>query len=168
LSDSQYFGGSIEDVRKVSTSVKIPVIRKDFIIDELQIDEARAFGASAILLIVRILSPQELKRLHSYSKSLGMDVLVETHNRQEIDLAVDAGAEIIGINTRDLDNFQIYSNLVKELADSIPKGIVRIGESGIHSRSDWENLKGIVDGLLIGTYFMKSPNIEKAYTDLLK
>lgn len=95
-----------------------------------------------------------------------MDVLVETHNKDEILVGLDQGAEIFGINTRDLDNFKIYPKLVEELAGLIPADKIRIGESGIHSRSDWEHLENVVDGLLVGSYFMKSSNIEKAYKDL--
>lgn len=167
LSDRDYFGGSLEDLQSVARAVSIPVLRKDFILDEVQIDEARAYGASCILLIVRILEPPVLRRLLEYSQSLGMEVLVETHTSEEVKIALDAGAEIIGINTRDLDHFKIYPNLIAELAKEIPDDRIKIGESGIHSRADWENLDGVVDGLLIGSYFMKSHNIEKSYRDLL-
>lgn len=150
----------------MANEVNLPILRKDFIIDEIQIEEARAYGASAILLIVRILTPDRLGQLLKFSKSMGMDVLVETHNKEEILVGLDQGAEILGINTRDLDNFQIYPKLIEDLAGLIPADKIRIGESGIHTRSDWEHLKPLVDGFLVGSYFMKSQNIEKAYQDL--
>lgn len=167
LTDREYFGGSLDDLQNVSSAVSIPVLRKDFILDEVQIEEARAYGASCILLIVRILEPAVLKRLLEFSYSLGMDVLVETHTEEEVHIALDSGAEIIGINTRDLDHFKIYPDLIPKLAKIIPSDKIKIGESGIHNRSDWEPLNGIVDGLLIGSHFMKSPDIEKSYRDLL-
>lgn len=156
------------DLQNVASSVKIPVIRKDFIINEIQIDEARHYGASAILLIVRILTPDRLQNLLEYSHNLGMGVLVETHNREEVDLAVKIGAQAIGINTRDLDSFKIYPNIIQDLAKFIPKDRIKIGESGIQSREDWISLQGVVDGLLVGTQLMKSKDIEDSYNKLFR
>lgn len=166
LTDTDYFGGSLSDLSQVSDYVSIPTIRKDFIIDEIQILEARANGASGILLIARILDPNQMKSLLSFSRQLGMEALVETHTKEEILTSLEIGAKIIGINTRDLDTFQIHHNLISDLAPYIPKECIRIGESGIHSREDWESLRGIVDGLLVGTYFMKAENIDSAFQDL--
>jgi len=168
LTDKDYFLGSISDLEAVASSVKIPVIRKDFIIDPIQIDEAYSFGASAILLIVRILSKSELTSLYRHATSLGLGVLVETHNAMEVQTALEAGADTIGINTRDLDTFQIHPRLVEEIATTLPDSLVRVAESGIQSFSDWQAYKGIVDCMLIGTYFMKSPDIQIAYTNLMK
>ncbi|EMY70497.1 indole-3-glycerol-phosphate synthase [Leptospira vanthielii] len=167
LTDSQYFFGSLSDLSAVSESVKIPVIRKDFIIDPLQIDEAYSFGASAILLIVRILSSSELTSLHKYAKSLGLSVLVETHNKEEVKTALDSGATTIGINTRDLDTFEIHKNLIEEIAPELDSSIIRVAESGIESFQDWQKYKGIVDSMLVGTYFMKSKDIAKDFHSLL-
>ncbi|MCZ8237944.1 MAG: indole-3-glycerol phosphate synthase TrpC [Leptospiraceae bacterium] len=166
LTDSRYFHGSLNDLAKVSEAVQIPVIRKDFIIDPIQIDEARRNGASAILLIVRILEPDQLKNLLDYAHALGLGVLVETHNKQEVELAVSVGAQAIGINTRDLDTFEIYPKLIQELASLIPQDRIIIGESGIHSKSDWKDLEGVVQGLLVGTYFMNAEDISLAYKNL--
>ncbi|MCW7494525.1 indole-3-glycerol-phosphate synthase [Leptospira sp. 2 VSF19] len=167
LTDSLYFFGSLSDLASVSESVSIPVIRKDFIIDPLQIDEAYAYGASAILLIVRILTPKELTSLHSFAKSLGLSVLVETHNKQEVKIALDSGATTIGINTRDLDTFEIHKNLIEEIAPELDDSIIRVAESGIESFSDWQKYKGIIDSMLVGTYFMKSNDIAKDFRSLL-
>jgi indole-3-glycerol phosphate synthase len=101
-----------------------------------------------------------------YAHSLGMGVLVETHNRKEVEIAVSVGAEAIGINTRDLDTFEIYPNLIQELAEFVPKDRIIIGESGIHSKADWQNLEGVVQGLLVGTYFMNAEDISLAYKNL--
>lgn len=166
LTDSRYFHGSLNDLAKVSEAVQIPVIRKDFIIDPIQIDEARRYGASAILLIVRILEPDQLKNLLDYAHALGLGVLVETHKKQEVELAVSVGAQAIGINTRDLDTFEIYPKLIQELASLIPQDRIIIGESGIHSKSDWQDLEGVVQGLLVGTYFMNAEDISLAYKNL--
>jgi indole-3-glycerol phosphate synthase len=143
------------------------VIRKDFIIDEAQIDEAYAYGASAILLIVRILEKTRLGDLFLYAKKLGLGVLVETHNKAEVELALSFGMDVIGINTRDLDTFTILPNLVKELAPIIPSHLVRVAESGVHSNADLKRYEGIVDSILIGTYFMKEKDIPSAYRSLI-
>lgn len=167
LTDSKYFFGSLTDLASVTEAVKIPVIRKDFILDPLQIDEAYAYGASAILLIVRILSPKELTSLHQYAKGLGLSVLVETHNKDEVKTALDSGATTIGINTRDLDTFEIHKNLIEDIAKELDSSIIRVAESGIESYADWQKYKGIVDSMLVGTYFMKSKDIAKDFRSLL-
>ncbi|MBM9577140.1 indole-3-glycerol-phosphate synthase [Leptospira sp. 201903070] len=166
LTDRDYFGGSLDDLRNVSSKVRIPVLRKDFILDEVQIREAREYGASAILLIVRILSPEKIKTFLKSASSLGMDCLVEVHTSEEAKLALGCGAEIIGINTRDLDTFQIHQNLVEEVSSFLPPNIVKVGESGVKNRSDLDNFRKLVDAALIGTYFMEKSDIHKAWLDL--
>ncbi|TGK31806.1 indole-3-glycerol-phosphate synthase [Leptospira gomenensis] len=166
LTDRQYFGGSLEDLRAVSSNVKIPVLRKDFILDGIQIREARSNGAAAVLLIVRILTPDRIRDFIRTASSLGMDSLVEVHTVDEAKLALDCGAEIVGVNTRDLDTFQIHQDLVEEVAAILPKNIVRVGESGVRSRSDLDRFRKLVDAALIGTYFMEKQDIRKAWLDL--
>ncbi|MCH1912389.1 indole-3-glycerol-phosphate synthase [Leptospira noguchii] len=166
LTDRNYFGGSLDDLKDVSSELKIPVLRKDFILDEIQIREARAFGASAILLIVRILTPEQIKFFLKSASSLGMDCLVEVHTSDEAKLALDCGAEIIGINTRDLDTLQIHQNLVEEVSDFLPPNIVKVGESGVKNRSDLDTFRKLVDAALIGTYFMEKQDIRKAWLEL--
>jgi indole-3-glycerol phosphate synthase len=168
LTDELFFGGSLDDLQAVASVVSIPVIRKDFIIDEIQINEARHFGASAILLIVRILSPDRLKSLLNYSESLGMEVLVETHSSKEVEVALSSGARIIGINTRDLDTLQIVPSIVEELASIIPQDKIKVGESGVKSKNDLDEMFKHVNSALIGSYFMKSQNIEKAFFELIR
>jgi len=168
LTDESYFFGSLSDLHSVAMSVKIPVIRKDFIIDPIQIDEAYAFGASAILLIVRILSKDTLKTLYKHATDLGLAVLVETHNLSEIRTALEIGADTIGINTRDLDTFEIHPKQIEEVASLLDPSVIRVAESGIQSYADWQPYVGLVDSMLIGTYFMKSPDIQLAYTNLIK
>lgn len=166
LTDASFFQGSIEDLRDVSINVSLPVIRKDFILDEIQIEEAYANGASAILLIVRILEEKRLIELYQFAKKLGMDVLVETHNEIEIQVALDSGFSIVGINTRDLDTFEINDSLVEKLRNLIPKGTLVVAESGISSEVEFKRYLGLVDACLIGTYFMRSDSIESAYKSL--
>lgn len=168
LTDELYFQGSLADLQKVVEAVKIPVLRKDFILDIKQIQEARKYGASAILLIVRILSPSQLKELQQFSASLGMDSLVEIHTEKEAEIALDAGAEIIGINTRDLDTFQIHEDLIEKISPVIPQGIVKVAESGIHSSRDLLNAARFADTALIGSYFMQSTSVEDAFGELTK
>ncbi|WP_411824800.1 indole-3-glycerol phosphate synthase TrpC [Leptospira sp. 'Mane'] len=168
LTDENYFFGSLSHLRDVSRSVKIPVIRKDFILHESQIEEAFAYGASAILLIVRILEKSRLEELYLYAKKLGLGVLVETHNQTEVETSLSLGMDVIGINTRDLDTFQIHSGLVQEMANLIPKHLVRVAESGVHSYQDFKQYEGVVDSVLVGTYFMKQSDIASAYDTLTK
>lgn len=154
-------------MHNVASAVEIPVIRKDFIIDEKQIEEARYFGASAILLIVRILNATRLCELLAHSTGLGMDVLVEVHTESEAKIAVAAGAKIIGINSRDLDTFQIDKNLIERIALTLPADVIRVGESGVENRNDYLAIRKFTDAVLIGTYFMKSKDIKAAFEALL-
>ena len=167
LTDKNFFHGDILDLQNVSHSVKIPVLRKDFIIHKLQIQEARFMGASAILLIVRILSDFELNELYVYAKTFGMDILVETHTIEEAGRALEIGAEIIGINTRDLDTFTILPKVVSEIASILPDHVLKVGESGIQNSQDLKEMYSYVDSALVGTYFMKSKDIKKAYKELV-
>ncbi len=167
LTDRNFFLGNVTDLKNVSRSIKIPTLRKDFIIHKLQIAEARFLGASAILLIVRILADSELVDLYSYSRSLGMEVLVETHTKREAERALELGAEIIGINTRDLDTFSILPKVVSEIATILPEDVLKVGESGIQNSGDLMEMYEYVDSALVGTYFMKSLDIKKAYQELV-
>lgn len=168
LTDQNFFQGSLKDLEQVSSVVNLPVIRKDFILHEKQIREAVRFGASAILLIVRILKPTQLKELLDYAYSLGLEVLVEIHTKKEADIAVEAGSRIIGINTRDLDTFQIHQNLIEEVSLDLPNHVHIVGESGIKNRNDYLNMKKYVRSTLIGTYFMQKDDITSAYKELVR
>jgi len=167
LTDQNFFSGSVKDLENVAAAVGIPVIRKDFIIDEKQIEEARFFGASAILLIVRILSKVRLRELFSFSASFGMECLVEVHTESEANIALESGAKIIGINSRDLDTFQIDKDLIERIAKNLPGTVIRVGESGIENREDYLNIRKFTDSVLIGTYFMRSASIPEAFNALL-
>ena len=167
LTDETYFSGSVSHLINVSHAVAVPTIRKDFILDPVQIDEAYSAGASAILLIVRILDESLLKSLLAHAKNLGLGILVETHNAAEVKTALACGADTIGINTRDLDTFEIHPHLIEEIAPSLPDYVIRVAESGIQSFGDWQPYIGLVDSMLIGTYFMKADNLQSAFTNLL-
>ena len=167
LTDKDFFQGSIKDLELVSQKIPLPILRKDFIIHEKQIYEASRFGASAILLIVRILKPNVLRFLLEKAYKIGLEVLVETHTINEAKTALDNGAEIIGINTRDLDDFKIHPNLIKEISTYLPKNCIKVGESGIKNKSDLLEMKKFVNSALIGTYFMEKDDIDLAFKKLL-
>ncbi len=159
LTDRRFFGGSLEDLEAVSSSVSLPVLRKDFIIDRVQILEAKAKGASSVLLIVRILSPEELADLISFSEEFGLSPLVEVFSLEEADLALGAGARIIGVNNRDLDTLRLDLSLSYDLVPKIKDMGAKfvVVESGIEKRSQVEELADLgADAFLVGTSLMKS------------
>lgn len=163
LTDVEYFGGSLDALREARAAVSIPVLRKDFIIDPLQVWEARAAGADAILLIVRILDDPLLADLGALARELGMGVLVETHTAEEIDRAVAAGAEVIGINSRDLDTFRTDLGIALSLAAKIPSDRIVVAESGIRSAEDVDRVgSGGGDAILVGESLMRQPDLTAA------
>lgn len=167
LTDEQYFGGELERIALVKQAVDLPVLQKDFIIDPYQIYEARSIGADCILLIVAALEEQELVDLYGLARELGLHVLVETHTRQEIVQAVMMGAEIIGINNRNLQTFEVSLETTEALASTVPAGRVLVGESGIFTRADAERLAAVgVDAILVGEALMVSGNIEEKTREL--
>ncbi len=170
LTDREFFSGSLEDLKAVRDAVDLPLLRKDFIIDDVQILEARAYGADTVLLIVRILDPKKLRDLINFSLELGMPPLVEVFSLEEARIALKAGAQIVGINNRDLDTLKTDTNLTKELAPKIKELGAKfvIAESGIESREQIEELMGYgVDAFLIGTSLMKSDNPYSKLRELL-
>lgn len=155
LTDGPFFGGSLEDLRKVRATVEIPILRKDFVVDAYQVAEARAAGADAILLIVTALSREELAGLLAEARRWGMHALVETHDRQEVETAVAVGATIIGINHRDLRTFQMNMDLAADLRPSIPADRVVVAESGIRTVDDVARMHGAgIDAILVGERLM--------------
>jgi len=170
LTDREFFNGSLEDLKKVREAVDLPLLRKDFVIDEVQVLEAKAYGADTVLLIVRILSPEELKRLIKFSEDLGLPPLVEVFSLEEAKIALDAGAKVIGINSRDLDTLKVDLNLIKELAPKVKElgANFVIAESGIETREQVEELLGCgVDAFLVGTALMKSEDPYSKLKELL-
>jgi indole-3-glycerol phosphate synthase len=151
LTDRHFFQGSPEDLRAARASVACPVLRKDFVISEEQVYEARSIGADAILLIVRILDRRTLRACREVAESLGMDALVEVHTVAEAEQAVDAGARMIGANNRDLDTFDVDLRTSDRLRQAIPGGILAVSESGIRTPSDAQRLFALgYDAILVG------------------
>jgi indole-3-glycerol phosphate synthase len=152
LTDTQYFGGSVDDLRLAAGRCALPLLRKDFIIDEVQILEARAAGASAVLLIVRLLTPERLAQLMRYSGDLGVDALVEVHTAQELSIALEAGAEVIGVNSRDLDTFSIDAEAAWRLVAEVPAGRIAVAESSVSAPADVSRVaQAGADAVLVGT-----------------
>ena len=152
LTDGPHFGGSVADLRAAVSRVAVPVLRKDFILDELQIVEARAAGAAAVLLIVRALSPERLRALLASARSAGLAALVEVHSAAELDRALEAGADIVGVNSRDLDTFRIDVASAWKLLATVPGELVAVAESGMRGREDVERAAAAgADAVLIGT-----------------
>lgn len=168
LTDKKYFKGSLEDLTAVRQNVRIPCMRKEFIIDPYQIYEARAALADAILLIVRILSDTQLSEYLEIARGLGMHALVETHSEPEIERAVAARAHIIGINNRDLDTLEIDFEATMRLKRRVPGGHVLVSESGINTREQVKRLEaGGVEGILVGESLMTSRDIRAKIRELL-
>ena len=159
LTDSNFFGGSLNDLLLAEKTVSIPILRKEFIVDPYQIYEAKAYGADAILLIAACLSVEELKQFSHLAKSLKLDVLLEVHNLAELQKSLLPNVDIIGVNNRNLKNFKVNTDISKKLADKIPNDFVKISESGI---SEVETIKDLrtygFEGFLIGENFMKTDN----------
>ena len=152
LTDQPHFGGSVDDLRSAAASVAVPLLRKDFILDELQVLEARAAGAAAVLLIVRALAPDRLAALLVAAREAGLDALVEVHTAAELDRALEAGAGIIGVNSRDLDTFRIDVGTAWALLARVPADRVAIAESGMQQPEDVERAADAgADAVLVGT-----------------
>ena len=159
LTDQKYFGGSLEDLLLAKSSCNLPILRKDFIIDEYQIYEAKAYGADVVLLIAAILSVDKLKYLATKAKELRLEVLLEVHNIDEINLYSNDSVDIIGVNNRDLKTFKTSMGISKKLLPHISNDYMKISESGISKISSIKELKDIgYDGFLIGENFMKNEN----------
>ena len=159
LTDIKYFGGSIEDLLLARASVKLPILRKEFIIDEYQLIEAKAYGADVILLIAAILTKQEIKTFSELAKSLGLDVLLEVHNEEELRKSIMPSLDMLGINNRNLKTFEVSLHTSKSLSKLIPDEFVKVSESGISSIEAIKELKEYgYEGFLIGENFMKTEN----------
>lgn len=157
LTDQQWFQGDIAYLKEIRAHVGLPVLRKDFIIDELQIDEAYAAGADAVLLICAALSAERLRILSRYAKDLGLDVLIEIHNQEELDAALHADPSVIGVNNRNLTTFEVDLATSEKLIPQIPPGIPSLAESGIRSREDAERMaRAGAQGVLVGESLMRS------------
>lgn len=156
LTDVRFFQGKNSFMQNARNAVKLPVIRKDFMIDEYQIYESRVLGADCILLIASVLSPELLERLHHLARSLGMDVLIEVHDRAEAEMALALEPELLGINNRNLRTFEVSLNATFELLEMIPSGVTVVTESGISNSADVRRmLEAGVNSFLVGESFMR-------------
>ena len=167
LTDSKYFQGSLRDLDLARNSVSLPVLRKDFTIDEQHVFEAGSIGADAILLIAAILTTDQMRRFRELAESLGMAALVEVHNEDELKSAVDSGAAIVGVNNRDLRTFEVRLETSLALAEKMPSGTLLVSESGIHSNADVKRLMDAgYSAFLVGEHLMKSGNATEALQKL--
>jgi len=163
LTDELHFGGTLEDLRDVRAAVGVPVLRKDFIIDPVQLFESRAAGASAILLIVRALDAEQLGELSAVAAGLGLARLVEVHTADELEQAASLAPEAIGVNSRDLATFAVSPEAVAPLLGAVPGDVIAVAESGIATREDVERVAGWgADAILVGTSLARDPNPEAA------
>jgi len=169
LTDEEFFQGSLENLQKASVAVSIPCLRKDFIVDEFQLIEARANSADAVLLIVAALTSGELTGLSRAARSHGLDVLCEVHDEDELQRAVDVGFDLIGVNTRDLKTFKVDLQTAFDLAEKIPAGVVRVAESGIHSPDDVARLWAAgYNAFLVGESLMRAEHPGEALRELMR
>jgi indole-3-glycerol phosphate synthase len=168
LTEEPNFEGSLDDLRAARAACGLPVLRKDFVVDPYQLHEARAAGADAVLLIVAALDQEELASLHELAASLGLDVLVEVHDREELERAASMGARLIGVNNRDLRDFTVDVQRTSQLLAGMPKGAVVVSESGI---STAEQLRALeregVAAVLVGETLMRAPEPQRALANLL-
>lgn len=169
LTDRHFFGGSNEDLINARKNNVCPILRKDFTIDEYQISEAKAIGADAILLIAAVLRPEESEKLATYAHALGLEVLLEVHNEMELRENLGVGADLIGVNNRDLKTFTVSLEVSKKLSALIPDGIVKVSESGITQPGAIMELRQCgYEGFLIGENFMKETLPEKAAAEFIE
>lgn len=167
LTEPFYFQGADRYLEEISQAVQIPVLRKDFTVDEYMVYQAKAFGASAILLICAILDNHELRMYRELCEELGMDALVEAHDEEEVERALQSGAKIVGVNNRDLRTFQVDVGNSIRLRNLAPEDVVFVSESGIRTAHDIEKLyENQVDAVLIGETLMRSPDKEAALKEL--
>ncbi len=157
LTDREFFQGSLVDLQSARANVTIPVLRKDFTLDEVHVIEAAAHGADAILLIAAILDVREMRDFRELAQKFGLDALVEVHDEEELQAALDSGAEIVGVNNRDLNTFEVRLETSAKLVQKIWKNVAKVSESGIHSKADIDRLaEAGFDAFLVGEHLMKS------------
>jgi indole-3-glycerol phosphate synthase len=170
LTDTKYFGGSLDDlVLARATTASIPLLRKEFIVDQYQIVEAKAFGADFVLLIAAILTQAEIKKLSEFAKSIGLEVLLEVHNLKELQKSIMPSLDLIGVNNRNLKTFDVSLDFSKNLASEIPSDFIKISESGISTIEAIKDLQPFgYQGFLIGENFMKTTNPGQAASEFIQ
>jgi indole-3-glycerol phosphate synthase len=164
LTEPEFFGGSLEDLTEARAACRLPILRKDFIVDVYQVYESAVIGADALLLIVAALNQDDLQSLHAEALALDLDVLVEVHSADELDCALEVvDADVIGINNRDLTDFSVDVDRTFELLADVPAGKTVVSESGIHTREQLDELERVgVDAVLVGESLMRAPDPEEA------
>jgi indole-3-glycerol phosphate synthase len=168
LTDGKYFGGSLDDLLLAKASCNLPLLRKEFIIDEYQLLEAKAYGADVILLIATILTREEIKQFSDLAKSLQLDVLLEAHNEEELHKSIMPSLDMIGINNRNLKTFEVSLDTSKVLSTLIPNDFVKVSESGISTVKAIKELQSFgYQGFLIGENFMKTDNPGESATEFI-
>ncbi len=167
LTDAPFFQGSLENLRKVSRAVSLPVLCKDFVVDPYQLYEARDFGADAILLLCSVLDDSQLVQCMEVARRLRLDPLVEVHDEAELRRAAALGAPIIGINNRNLSNLEVDLSVTERLAPLAPRDCLLVSESGIRDHGDVVRLRGLVDAFLVGSSMMTEPDVERAARRLI-
>lgn len=168
LTDTTFFGGSLEDLLVARAAVSLPILRKEFIIDPYQIYEAKAFGADAILLIASCLCKSQLEEFSTLAKSLNLDVLLEIHNHEELEISIHTKADMIGINNRNLKTFEVSLENSKALSNLIPPHFIKVSESGLHAPENIDDLKNFgFQGFLIGEHFMKTKHPGTAASEFI-
>lgn len=168
LTDKRFFKGDLNDLPRLKKAISLPILRKDFIIDDIQVKESFEWGADAVLLIARILSRQQLKRLLNLCQDFGLAALTEVHDRNDLEKSMACGAEIIGINNRNLDTFEVDLNTTMHLAPLVPDRTILISESGIHNGGDIRLLGGTgVKAVLVGSALMGSDDLAKKTKELV-
>ena len=169
LTDLKYFGGALDDLLLARASCNLPLLRKEFIINEYQILEAKAYGADVILLIAAILTRDEIKQYSELAKSLNLDVLLEVHNEEELHKSIMPSLDMLGVNNRNLKSFDVSLNTSKSLSELIPNDFVKVSESGISNTDAIKELKPYgYQGFLIGENFMKTDNPGKSASEFIK
>ena len=168
LTDNKFFSGCLQDMKEASRLTNLPILRKDFIIDEYQIYEARLYDADAILLIASILSKEQIDNFIEIASNYGMDCLVEVHTEEELSKVLDTKAKIIGINNRNLDSLEIDLNTTLILANKVPSDKIIVSESGIKGNDYVNKLRSKVNAILVGSAFMNSANIENEIIQLIR
>ena len=168
LTDEHFFGGSVEDLQRARASTSLPVIRKDFTVSEFDVVDARLMGADCVLLIAAALSNDELSRFFDLATHIGLDVLVETHDESELDRALNVGANIVGVNQRDLITFEVDHARAERMASLIPPTVVRVAESGVRDAHDARRLRDAgYDAVLVGESIVTAVDPVSAVRDLL-
>lgn len=169
LTDGKYFGGSLEDLNLARAVTQLPLLRKEFIVDEYQVLEAKAHGADLILLIAAVLSRKEIESLSNFAQSLGLEVLLEVHNLEEIEKSIMPSLNLLGVNNRNLKTFEVNLDTSRELAEKIPSDFIKVSESGISKTESIRDLKKYgYQGFLVGENFMKTEDPGQSTVEFIK